>query len=101
MKNKKVDWLLIESGSETDGSFPVFYRNRTISEMKKIIANEVKNIKKTTEPSCFEYGTTAIKDIEQRYDLNGKELITLYGYISFSDSHLDIEAHIVNKITEM
>ena len=35
-QTEKTDWLLIESGSETDGSFPVFYRNRTISEMKKI-----------------------------------------------------------------
>ena len=100
-KNEKTDWLLIESGSETDGSFPTFYRNKTISEMKKIIVEETKNIKKTAECSSFEYGTTAMKDIEERKDPSQNELISLYGYICFSDSHLDIEAHIANKITEM
>lgn len=93
---KSYNWIMTESGSCSDGSCVTIFYERTVKEMKNIIKKKALIIK-TTDPT-YDYGTETIKDIEERYDNNTKELLSLYGYTVSEDNHVDIEAHRMDKI---
>lgn len=93
-KTETYDWLLTISGTETDGSIVLILPNRSVQEIKRYIQNEIKCEKRNADD--YNYGTETLRDIVIRtFD---DEIQSVYGYAVFSNSHIDYEAHILDKI---
>lgn len=91
---ERYDWLLTESGTDTDGAIVRILPDRTVKEIKKHIQDKIRYVKKND--SCYDYGTERLKEIvERKYD--GK-LYSVYGYAVGSDWHTDFEAHVLDLI---
>lgn len=93
-ENEIFDWLFVESGTETDGSYVCMLPNQSIRDIKKYIKEQVRYEKNNTDG--YDYGTEYLNDIEIRTYNN--EVHSVYGFAVFSDSHIDFEAHRLDKI---
>lgn len=93
-ENEIFDWLFVESGTEADGSYVCMLPNRSIRDIKQYIKEQIRYEKENTDG--YDYGTEYIKDIEVRTYNN--EVHSVYGFAVFSDSHIDFEAHRIDKI---
>ena len=88
---KKYNWLLTKSGTDSDGSEITYIKDKTINEIKQKILQIVNQYKKTLKK--YDYGTETIEGIEERRNSKSKKTYSVYGYIVYLDGHLDIEAH--------
>lgn len=93
-ENEIFDWIFVESGTETDGSYICLLPNRSIRDIKHYIKEQVRYEKNNTDG--YDYGTEYLNDIEIRTYNN--EVHSVYGFAVFYDSHIDFEAHILDRI---
>lgn len=86
-KSQKYDWIITVSGTDTNGTDVSLFQG-TLAGVKNTLW---KDIKSSMEIGDFDkkddYGTITKKDIEVD-DTN----TYLYGYLVFSNYHLDFEA---------
>ena len=83
-EEKPSTWIIGMSGSDADDV--ITYRVvGTKKQVKKHLINCIKD-DRDEDRDNFEYGTTAMKDLETRYDGS------IYGYTCFSDHHNDFTA---------
>ena len=86
-KSKKYDWIITVSGTETDGTDVSLFQG-TLAGVKNTLWNKIKDSMEAGDfDKEYDYGTITKKDIEVD-DTN----TYLYGYLVFSDYHLDFEA---------
>ena len=90
----KTDWILTVSGSDTDGSHVTIYHDVSIEDMKQIIVDKIA----AAREDRFDFGTETIDDIDERITLDTHRLVSLYGFISCRDHHIDYEAHLMNMV---
>ena len=97
MTKTKFDWILGSTNSEGCGIDFRIYKNRTARQMKKEMADMIKNsirIAKEEEYDQIDYATTKIKDIEEYPEDSPSELI---GFINFYNSHENYTAIRMDK----
>ncbi len=85
MKEEKQDWILGEGGSSKDGVQMWIYKNKTPEEMKEIILKRCQTLQ-SYDPKCYDFGTQNKNEIEEKINNS------LYGYVCFSDYHVDVQA---------
>jgi len=83
MANRKSNWIIGIGNSEADGvSLHRVYGSK--AAVKRHLVSIVKE-DKLNDSEGFDYGTTAVKDVEE-------ESGTLHAYAVFSDYHIDYTA---------
>jgi len=92
-KSKRQDWIIGIACAENDGVCMRLCKNMTMAEVKKILAQLVRQDKNNDKDS-FEHGSTAIKDIEETYVRINDEhrLYSLEAYACFTNYHIDYTA---------
>lgn len=92
-KNKRQDWIIGIACAENDGVCMRLCKNMTMAEVKKILAQLVRQ-DKNNDAQRFEYGSIAIKDIEETYVRINDEhhLYSLEASACFTNYHIDYTA---------
>jgi uncharacterized Fe-S cluster-containing protein len=92
-KSKRQDWVIGIACAENDGVCMYLCKNMTMTEVKKILVQLVKQ-DKNNDADKFEYGSTNIKDIVETYARINNErcLYGLEANACFSSYHIDYTA---------
>ena len=92
-KNKRQDWIIGIACAENDGVCMRLCKNMTMTEVKKILVQLVKQ-DKSNDKDRFEYGSTKIGLVEESYVRidNEHRLYSLEANACFTNYHIDYTA---------
>ena len=96
MKEKKYDWLFVESGTTSNGSNVQILPNLTVKEISKFIISYVKEVKKK-KPNLYQFGSETLSELIIRKNPDDNEIDSVYGYAMTSEN-FDFEAHVLDRI---
>ena len=88
MPEQKKNWIIVVHNSEVSGSPAMRLEDKTVTEVKEFIANQIWNAAKD-EDNIFDWADRSADEIESEERNNGYQL---FGSAQFNNYHLEITA---------